>query len=124
MLIRIRQWAAAALVTLAVAGLVVAVSGNPAYAADIPCPANVVCTYADTNYHGAMYYYSALGTCTVIGPDWSGRISSIKNNKTLDVRAHYNICSTHIWNTTIGALSGASFGFSQLNDHVHSLSYA
>lgn len=124
MLIQFRQLSAAVLVTLAAAGLMIAVAGNPAYAADIPCPANVVCTYSDTNYHGDMYYYSALGTCTTIGPLWSGRISSIKNNKTLDVRAHYNICSTHIWNTTIGALSGASFGFSQINDHVHSLSYA
>lgn len=128
MLIRIRRRVAAALATIVAFGLVIAVSGNPAYA-DIACPLNVVCTYSEANWHGDMYYYSGLGSCTEIGPLWSGRISSIINNKTLPVKAHYNTgCSTSIWNTTINNYPNtnnrASFQYSQINDHVHSLSYA
>lgn len=102
--------------------------GGFALTASIPCPANVVCTYSEANYGGDMYYYSALGSCTEIGPLWSGRISSIINNKTLPIRAHYNAgCSTHIWNVTIGNVppnNKASFNFGPPNDHVKSLSYA
>lgn len=107
----------------------IGVAAAPAHA-DIACPLNVVCTYSEANYHGEMYFYSGLGTCTPIGPLWSGRISSIINNKTLPVRAHYNStnCQTSIWNVTINNYPNtnnrASFQNSVINDDVESLSYA
>src|SRR4030095_9753872 len=48
--------------------------------ATIACNYGQVCTYWDTFYGGAMYYYTLpVGYCINIGEPWDNDISSIKN---------------------------------------------
>lgn len=80
------------LVALALAATLTAVTAAapPAAAqASIACPANVLCTYWDTNYNGSMYYYSSpYYTCIEIGAPWDNNISSVFNRTAATVRLY------------------------------------
>lgn len=90
--------------------------------ATIPCPAAVVCTYDGYGFSGDMYYYSGpFNACITIGSAWSGRISSVINNKSIPVRLYYNICSSNWWNKDVGPNDESYTLNVPLDGHVHSI---
>lgn len=77
------RFAAALLFTTS---LVAAVAPAAPAAASVPCPQNVVCTYWDTNYGGAMYYYSSpYYQCIEVGEPWDNDISSAFNRTSVTI---------------------------------------
>lgn len=102
-----RVTAAALAATLIMFGTLVAVS-TPAHAV-VPCPAAAVCTYWDSNYGGAMYYYTLPPTgCRLIGSPWNDQISSAFNRLNVQV-TFYSGQFCDGWKTTLSAYCGCAF---------------
>lgn len=68
--------------------------------ASIACPFNVVCTYKDAAYEGAMYYYSSpYYQCIPIGGEWNNAISSMINRTATYVRFYNTPDCTDTFNS-------------------------
>lgn len=94
--------------------------------ADIACPATKLCTYWDTFYHGAMYYYSVdilpNNHCIWIGQPWTNQISSMKNRSGRTVRFYTNgSCNSVLSWTLVPGENAADLGLTVFNDNFESV---
>lgn len=78
---RILRTAVRVAVVLALAAVGTVAVVTPASAARADCQFGQVCTWLNTGYNGAMYYYTSPGpnVCVNIGPGWNDQIRLIYN---------------------------------------------